>query len=329
MAHVLQLDPVSAPPSHHAAGEIPSGTWEVERDVIRGRTFDRTAKFMPDGLSHATRLEFLDARERVLFAQVQGRTYANVFGMLERCIGANMLELSRSQLLGDQASLEALVQCTQDELKHQALFARIDLMMAGAMPQGYRFKARPTDFTWLVLGRARWSVLALTRLLELGAQAHYRDSIAPDPSLSALYKDVFFFHWLDEERHAPVSEREWRAEDARLNGRERCAAVNDFLELLRTLNVLLERQAAADAEYFVRMLKRELTPLEASRVQSTLVRAYRSQHILAGVQHESFANVLAELVSEEHGARIAAALLPIAAWPEARAPGRPVMAEAL
>jgi hypothetical protein len=248
--------------------------------------------------------------------------------MLERCIGANMLELSRSQLLGNQESLEALVQCTHDELKHQALFARIELMIAGAMPQGYRFKARPTDFTWLVLGRRRWAVLALTCMLELGSQSHYRDSIAPDPSLAALYKDVFFFHWLDEERHAPVSEREWRAEDARLSGKERGAAVDDCLELLRTLNVLLQRQAVADAEYFVRMLKHELSPGEAARVQCALVRAYRWQHILAGVQHEWFANVLAELVSEEQGARIAAALLPIAAWPGARPARIPVCAEA-
>ena len=329
MAHVLQLHPVSAPLAPRTPCAIAPGAWEVERDVIRGRTFDRNAKFMPDGLSHATRLEFLDARERILFAQVQGRTYANVFGMLERCIGANMLELSRSQLLGDRHALESLVQCTHDELRHQALFSRIELMIAGAMPQGYRFEARPNDFAWLVLGRSSWSVLALTSMIELGAQSHYRDSIAPDPSLSALYKDVFFFHWLDEERHAPVTEREWRAEDARLNDRERGAAVDDFVELVRTLDVLLRRQAAADAEYFVRISKRELSPAEAGRVQATLVRAYRWQHILAGVQHEWFANVLAELVSEEQGARIAAALLPIAAWPEARASGRPEMAGAL
>ena len=324
MAHVLQLHAVCAEPAQsarHFAGSrvASSGAWEVERDVIRGRTFDRTAKFMPDGLSQAVRLEFLDSRERVLLSQVQGRTYANVLGMLEKCVGANMLELSRSQLLGDEASLEALVQCTQDEIKHQQLFSRIDLMMAGAMPRGYRFRTRPNDFTWLVLGRSRWSVLALTCMAELVSQSHYRESIAPDPSLSALYKDVFFFHWLDEERHAAVSEREWRNENARLTDRERGAAVDDFLEIVRTLNVLLQRQAAADTEYFVHILKRELTPLEAGRVQSALIRAYRWQHILAGIQHERFANVLAELVSEELGARISAALLPIAAWPEPRA----------
>ena len=321
MSNVFQLQVVAAQSGRprEGAAEPAAGPWEVERDVIRGRTFDRSAKFMPDGLSQLSRLDFLDARESVLFSQVQGRTYANVFRTLERFIGANMLELSRTQLLGDQKALESLVQCTQDELKHQALFARIDLMIAGAMPQGYRFAPRANDFAWLVLGRSRWSVLALTYMIELVTQAHYRESIAHDPWLSELYKDVFFFHWRDEQRHVPVTEREWRNEDAHLSDNERDAAVDDFLELVRTLDVLLQRQAASDADYFFHIVKRALKPLDAERVRAAFVRAYRWQYILAGVQHERFADVLAELVSDEQGARFAASLVPIAAPAELRA----------
>jgi hypothetical protein len=249
--------------------------------------------------------------------------------MLDRLTGANMLELSRSQLLGDQESLEALVQCTQEELKHQALFARIELMMAGAMPQGYRFDQRANDFAWLVLGRSRWSVLALTHLFELVTQAHYRESIAPDPTLSELYKDVFLFHWRDEERHAVVSECEWRKEDARLNAKERDCAVDDFLDLLRTVNVVLQRQAAADVEYFLRIVKRSLPALDAGRVQAGFVRAYRWQYVLAGMQHERFADLLAELVSDEQGARISAAILPMAVDARVLAPRRGTPSEVL
>lgn len=136
---------------------------------------------MPDGLSRVPRLDFLDAHERVLFSQIQGRTYANVARMLERFIGANLVELSRSQSLGDQEVLESLLQGAQDELKHQALFGRIDLMRAGAMAPGYRFVPRPNDFAWVVLGRSRWSVLALTCMVELVTPSHCRESIVPDP----------------------------------------------------------------------------------------------------------------------------------------------------
>src|SRR5271169_5407999 len=62
--------------------------WDVETDVIRGRRFDRANKFLPDGLTLAGRLDFLSPDEKIYFSQVQGRTYANMFGLVERFIGA-------------------------------------------------------------------------------------------------------------------------------------------------------------------------------------------------------------------------------------------------
>jgi hypothetical protein len=46
--------------------------WDIECDVIRGRHFDQASKFLPDGLTLASRLDFLSPGERVYFSQVQG-----------------------------------------------------------------------------------------------------------------------------------------------------------------------------------------------------------------------------------------------------------------
>src|SRR5499426_2662776 len=108
--------------------------WDIDRDVIRGRKFDFSKKFLPDGLSLAAELDFLGANEHRLLSQIQGRTYANMFGMVERYIGAKMLEVSRDHWLGDQTALEALVRFTDEELKHQELFRRLELMTASGMP---------------------------------------------------------------------------------------------------------------------------------------------------------------------------------------------------
>ena len=99
--------------------------WDTDRDVIRGRPFDFGKKFLPDGLSKVAQLPFLTVDEQRLFSQMQGRTYANMFALVERFIGAQMLEISRGHWLGDQIALEAMVRLTDEELKHQALFRRM------------------------------------------------------------------------------------------------------------------------------------------------------------------------------------------------------------
>ena len=83
--------------------------WDIDKDVIRGRRFEFGKKFLPDGLSQLNRVGFLGADDRRLLGQIQGRTYANMFGLVERFIGAKMLELSREHWLRDQTALEALV----------------------------------------------------------------------------------------------------------------------------------------------------------------------------------------------------------------------------
>ena len=60
-------------------------------------------------------------------SQIQGRTYANMFGFVERFIVAKILEITRNHWLGDQIALEALVRFCDEELKHQELFRRIEL----------------------------------------------------------------------------------------------------------------------------------------------------------------------------------------------------------
>ena len=69
--------------------------WDIDEDVIRGRRFDVAHKFLPDGLSLADEFTTLSPGERRFVSQIQGRTYANIFGLVERFINAKVLELGR------------------------------------------------------------------------------------------------------------------------------------------------------------------------------------------------------------------------------------------
>src|SRR4051794_34024748 len=78
--------------------------WDIERDVIRGRRLDAGAKFLPDGLSKVASVGFLTEGERRFVSQIQGRTYANMFGLVERFIAPKVLDVGRGHALGDQTA---------------------------------------------------------------------------------------------------------------------------------------------------------------------------------------------------------------------------------
>jgi hypothetical protein len=287
--------------------------WDIDRDVIRHREFDFSKKFLPDGLSFVDRLPFLGADERRLLSQIEGRSYANIFGLVERFIAAKILEVSRDHWLGDQIALEALVRFTDEELKHQELFRRIETMIGAGMPAGYSFLPRPDDVASVVLGKATWSVLALTCLIELFTQAHYRASIEPDGELSPLFKDVFLFHWKEESQHAILDELEWVRENAKLTSQGRDAAVGDLIALVGAVDGILQAQSAADTHYFVEICGRPMTPLEVETVKATVLAAYRWQYIVSGVQIPRFGELLNGMITPGQGERIGTALAPIMA----------------
>lgn len=282
--------------------------WDIDEDVIRGRRFDTAHKFLPDGLSLTNGFTTLSPGERRFVSQIQGRTYANIFGLVERFINAKVLELSRDHALGDQIVVEALVRFSDEELKHQALFRRIDAMVGEVLPGGYRFDFNPNTVARTVLGKSTWAVLALTLDIELFTQAHYRQSIDPDAELSELFKDVFLYHWKEECQHALLDELEFRRHDAALTAEERDRSVDDFIGLVAALDGILQTQAAADAGYFVANCGRTVKANEARAIEAAFLAAYRWQYIHSGARHPYFGKVLNGLITETQGQRIQAAL---------------------
>ena len=289
--------------------------WDLERDVIRGRGLSPDKKFLPDGISKVMSLSFLQPAEQVLLSQVQGRTYAHMFGMFERFIGIKVLDLCRGYALSDQTALQALVRFVDEELKHQEMFRRIEQKAARMMPPGYRFVLPVIDVTLSVLGRSTWAVLALACQLELFTQAHYRESVESGSQVCPLYKDVFLYHWRDEAQHALIDELEWQRENNRLSAAQREQAVDDLIYLMHVVDDLVQLQTKADVDYFMRINGRLFSEAEKSALQRCVLKAYRWQYIVAGVQDIHFSQILGRMVTVEHAARIAQTLAKFEAIP--------------
>jgi hypothetical protein len=282
--------------------------WDIDQDIIRGRRFDAAQKFLPDGLSLTGAFTTLSADEKRFVSQIQGRTYANVFGLVERFINAKVLELSHDHWFGDQIALEALVRFSDEELKHQALFRRIDAMAGEVLPDGYHFDVDPNAVAHAVLGKSTWAVLALTLDIELFTQLHYRQSIDPDTELSELFKDVFLYHWKEESQHAILDELELLRHDAGLTAEQRDRSIDDFIELVAAVDGILQAQAKADASYFASTCSRAVKEAEMPAIEAAFLKAYRWQYIHSGAQHPQFGKVLSSLITESQGQRIQAAL---------------------
>jgi hypothetical protein len=282
--------------------------WDIDKDVLRGRRFDVANKFLPDGLCLADTFTTLSADERRFVSQIQGRTYANIFGLVERFINAKVLELSHDHWFGDQVALEALVRFSDEELKHQALFRRVDGMVGEVLPDGYSFDIDPNGVAHAVLGKSTWAVLALTLDIELFTQLHYRESIEPDNGLSELFKDVFLYHWREESQHAILDELEWLRHDAELTAEQRERAVDEFIELVAAVDGILQAQAKTDAAYFTGRCGRTVDAAEARTIGAAFLKAYRWQYIHSGARHPHFGKVLSAMITEKQGQRIQAAL---------------------
>ena len=193
----------------------------------RPRSFDSPTKFLPDGLSKVAELAVPERRaRRGCSSQIQGRTYANIFGLVERFIGAKVLERQPRALArrpdrarGAGALHRRGAQAPGAVPPHRADVGREH---AGRLPLPCR--SRTTSPRRCSASRT-WAVLALDlphRALHAGALP--RRASSPTPTLSPLWKDVFLFHWKEESQHAILDELEWPREDAQLDrGRARRA----------------------------------------------------------------------------------------------------------
>jgi len=282
--------------------------WDIDNDVIRGRKFDFSQKFLPDGISKVDQLEFLDDDEKRLLSQIQGRTYANMFGFVERFITAKILETTRDHWLGNQTALEALIRFSDEELKHQELFRRIETMMADGMPEGYKFLPDPDEVAAAVLKNSTWAVLALILEIELFTQEHYKKSIEPENNLSDLFKDIFLFHWKEETTHAMMDEMEWPREDNKLSANERDRSIDELIAIVADVDSILQNQCTADVDYFLRVSNRSFTDDELQRINDGVLGAYRWQYIFSGVEHPRFQKLYNDLTTEEQRQRVSKAL---------------------
>ena len=227
--------------------------WDIDRDVIRGRQLRlRRTSSCPTGCRSSPRLRFLHEGEARLMSQIQGRTYANMFGLVERFIGAKMLDVSRDHALGDQVALRGA----------RALHRR-GAEAPGALPPhrddvaaqhagGLRVRAAAERRRAVSCSASRRGPCSrLTCHIEIFTQVHYRaEHRARRRDVAAVQGRAVLPLARGVAARDPRRARMAPREDAKLTPAERDAAVDDLIALVAGVDGLLQMQATADARYF-------------------------------------------------------------------------------
>mgnify|MGYP003694419939 CR=1 FL=1 len=133
-------------------------------------------KFMPDGLSKIDAAAVPDGRRGALPARrSRAAPTPTCSRLVERFIGAKMLEISEGHWLGDQVALEALVRLTDEELEAPGAVPPPRAMAAERHAGRLSLHAAsPTTSPAQCSASRPGPVLALTLDIELFSQAHYR-----------------------------------------------------------------------------------------------------------------------------------------------------------
>lgn len=286
--------------------------WRIE-DIVGGRAFDTSRRWLPPALSATARLSGLDESDRRRLTQVEMAAYAHLFGYVEEFIAPKMLTLAKDHELAGRDAFDALTNFAAEEVKHMNLFREVRRMVDQALGFETALIGGVTETARFVLSKSTGSMLLLTAAIEWFTQLHFKDAMKDDDGLDPLTKRVFRAHWQEEAQHAKMDHLETLRAFAGMTGAESDTAIDHLIELVGGVDGLLQQQSALDLENFERLRGRALDAATRAEVAREILRAKRWTFILSGVTHPRFEELFLAVTTPAQREKVSLALAPIVA----------------
>jgi len=288
--------------------------WRID-DLLGERRFDLSKRWLPNALSGAPHVTFLDEDERRKLTHVEMASYAHLFGYVEEFIAPKVAELAQDFAVENRVAFDALANFAAEEVKHMNLFRRLRDRVNETIGIDARLLGDQAATARFVLSKNGGAVLLLTAAIEWFTQLHYTEAFADDPGLDQLTKDVFRAHWLEESQHAQMDHLETLRAFAAMGEAEREQAVDDLIELVAAVYGLLQQQTEHDIANLADYLGRAFTPDETRELREAILRAKRWTFLESGVTHPRFQELFLEVTRPEQQERVGAALESLFAEP--------------
>ena len=267
----------------------------TEREVLEGRDFDYSKRFLPNRLAGVDEIRCLNDREKLKLNQIMGNAYCHIFGFVEEYIIPQALEAAQRDIYGDETRLRTLLLFAENESKHQELFRRSRALFEKGFGVQCALIPGREDVAKVVLSKSRLCSYLLTSMIEWFTQSHYVEHVRDRSELDELFRDLVKYHWMDEAQHAKIDSL-LIDEITREISEEECeAAVDELLELGGAVDGLLSQQADLNLGSLEKAIGRTLSEKDREEIKRNTLRAFRWTFLVSGLEHPKFVQIVSEL----------------------------------
>ncbi|QSQ16880.1 hypothetical protein [Myxococcus landrumensis] len=250
-------------------------SWRLDELLPKDTVLDFSRRFLSDELTGAEAIPFLNAEERLMLNHIRSNSYAHLFLFLEEYAVALAAQRAGLELHGNATHMRALLRFTEEELKHQQLFARF----TSAFARGFKIVPALLDnhveVARAIMAKSNLGVLLFNLHLELMTQQHYLETVRNNKTetLDPLFCNLLKHHWLEEAQHTRLD----FLEAQKILAREPDAleaALTEYAELLQALRGTLNAQLALDLQSLERAVGRTFTPEQRNHLFESQERSY-------------------------------------------------------
>ncbi len=275
-------------------------SWK-EDEVLAGRSFDFSRRFLPNKLTGVDEIEFLNEDEKRQLNQIMASAYFHIFAFVEEFISPTITEEALKDAYGDEVRLRALLRFAEEEIKHQELFRRsIELFEQGFGGQPELLPGREAVAA-VVRSKSTLAVLCLTTIIEWFTQLHYTEHVQAGSDLDGLVRELLRVHWLEEAQHAKLDTLLIGEIAETLSAEEREAAIDEVIELGGAIDGLLLQQIGFNVTALEKATGRTFTEAEKAEITAKTQHAWRWTFLVSGLEHPNFVKMIGELTSDGPG----------------------------
>ena len=269
----------------------------TEDDVLSGKKFDFSKRFLPNKLTGVDEIGCLNDDEKRQLNQIMGNGYCHIFAFVEEFIIPAITEEAMKDVYGDEVRVRSLLRFAEEELKHQELFRNsVDLIGEGFGIECGLIPGR-VEVAKLVRSKSKLAVMILTTIIEWFTQLHYIEHVRDDSDLDGLFLDLLRFHWMEEAQHAKLDTLLIGEVAEQLTLEERETAIDEVIELGGAIDGLLAQQVGLNIEALEKVTSRTFTVAEKEEITTKTQRAWRWTFLVSGLEHPNVVKTIGELTT--------------------------------